>query len=135
MSVQSIYKAKTQAGFSIIEVLITIFIIGVTLVMFQMVSNSVMLNKYNKYKEVALRVAEDQIQDLRTTAYASLPSSGSFNNSLLSTIPQGAGSMTLTQIDTGLTQATVTVSWVNPEPSGAQQVVLSTYLWQYGLGK
>ncbi len=100
-----------------------------------MVSNSVVLNKYNRYKEVALRVAETQLQTLRTTAYGSLPASGSFNNSLLSSLPSGSGSMTITETDDGLTQATVTVSWQNPNSTGNQQVVLSTYLWQYGLGK
>lgn len=126
---------QKQSGFSIIEVVLTLFIISVTLVMFQLVANSVVLNKYNKYKEVALRVAEHQVQSLRTTPYNSLPASGSFNNSLLANLPSGSGAMTLTQVQDGLTQVTVTVSWLNPGATANQQVVLSTYLWRYGLGK
>lgn len=128
-------KLKTEKGFGIIEVVITLFIIGVTLIMFQIVSNSIVLNKYNRYKEIALRVAEDQLQELRTTPYASLPASGSFSNSSLSSIPQGAGNMTLTEVDDGFTQASVTVTWRNPKNSGTQSVNLSTYIWQWGLGK
>ena len=115
--------------------MVTLFIIGVTLIMFQVISNSIVLNKYNRYKEVALRIAENQLQELRTTAYASLPASGSFNNSLLSSIPEGAGSMTITEVDDGFTQATVTVTWRNPKDNGDQSVNLSTYIWQWGLGK
>ncbi len=128
-------RTKTQSGFTIVEVLISIFIIGVTLILFAMVSHAVLLNKYNRYREIALRVAENQIQVLRTTAYGSLPSTGSFNNSLLSSIPQGAGTQTITQVATGFKQATVAVTWRNPTSTANQQVVFSTYLWQYGLGK
>ncbi len=135
MSSFSKNQFKNESGYTIVEVLVSIFIIAVTLVLFATVANSVLLNKYNRYREVALRVAENQIQVLRTTAYASLPASGSFNNSLLSTIPQGAGSQTITQLDTGFKQAVVTVTWRNPSSSGNQQVQLSTNIWQYGLGK
>ena len=131
----SLKTKKTQSGFTLIEVLMTLLILGIMMIMFQLVSNSVILNKYNRYKEIALRVAENQIQSLRTTSYASLPASGSFNNSLLSSIPSGAGTMTLTQVQTGLTQAVVTVTWRNPSTTANQQIVLSTYIWQYGLGK
>lgn len=129
------FKQKNQSGFSIVEVVLTLFIIGVTLLLFQMVSNTVVLNKYNRYKEIALRIAENEVQVLRTTNYANLPSSGSFSDSLLSTIPQGTGTITISQIDTGFSQATVTVTWRNPTSTSNQQIVLSTYLWQYGLGK
>ncbi len=124
-----------QKGFGIIEVVVTLFLIGVTLLMFAIVSNSVVLNKYNKYKEVALRIAEHELQELRTTPYASLPSSGSLSNSQLSSIPQGAANLTITEIETGLSEAEVVVSWRNPSGTGTQQVSLSTYLWQTGLGK
>lgn len=124
-----------QKGFGIIEVVVTLFLIGVTLLMFAIVSNSVVLNKYNKYKEVALRIAEHELQELRTTPYASLPSSGSLSNTQLSSIPQGTATLTITEIETGLSEADVVVSWQNPSGTGTQQVSLSTYLWQTGLGK
>ncbi len=124
-----------QRGFGILEVVVTLFIIGVTLLLFAIVSNAVVLNKYNRYKEVALRVAEHELQALRTTPYASLPSSGSLVNSQLGTLPQGSASLDISEIGTGLSQATVTVSWRNPTASGTQQISLSTYLWQGGLGK
>lgn len=128
-------KQQNQLGFSIIEVVITLFMIGITLVLFQVTSNSVVINKYNRFKEVALRVAENELQSLRTTPYGSLPSSGSFTNSQLSSIPNGAGQINITELSDGFAEATVTVTWENPSASGTQQVELSTYLWQGGLGK
>lgn len=128
-------NTQKENGFGILEVVITLFIIGVTLLLFAVVSNSVVLNKYNRYKEIALRIAEHELQELRTTPYANLPASGSVTNTQLSTIPQGAGTIAISEVSTGLSQATVTITWRNPSSSGNQQVVLSTYLWQGGLGK
>lgn len=128
-------KVSRQAGFGILEVIVTMLIIGITLLLFQVVSNSVVLNKYNRYKEIALRIAEDKIQELRTTPNTSLPSSGPFTNSLLSSMPQGAGTIEITQEADGLSKALVTVSWMNPQGTDVQKVTLSTYLWKWGLGK
>jgi type II secretory pathway pseudopilin PulG len=124
-----------QQGFGILEIVVTLFIIGVTLLLFVVVSNSVVLNKYNRYKEVALRIAEHELQTLRTTSYANLPASGAISNTALADLPQGAGTITITEEDTGFAEATVTVTWLNPSGSGNQQLTLSTYLWQGGLGK
>lgn len=128
-------KFNNQQGFGIIEVVVTLFIIGVTLLIFTIVSNAIVLNKYNRYKEIALRIAEHELQTLRTTPYANLPSSGNLTNTNLSSIPQGAASVSITEVNAGLSQATVTVTWRNPSGTANQQVSLATYLWQGGLGK
>lgn len=128
-------NTQKQNGFGILEVVITLFIIGVTLLLFAVVSNSVVLNKYNRYKEIALRIAEHELQELRTTPYANLPASGSITNTQLSSLPQGSGTMTITEEEDGLSQATITITWRNPSATADQQLTLSTYIWQGGLGK
>lgn len=128
-------RKQNQRGFGIIEVVVTLFLIGVTLILFQVSSNAIVLNKYNRYKEVALRIAENEIQALKTTSYANLPTTGSFTNSQLSTLPQGAGQLEINEIEGGLTEAIVTVTWNNPSGTDTQQVSLSTYIFQGGLGK
>lgn len=132
MTLQNLQK---ENGFGILEVVVTLFIVGVTLLLFAVVSNAVVLNKYNRYKEIALRIAEHELQVLRTTPYANLPASGSVSNAQLSTIPSGAGTINITEVSTGLSQATVTITWLNPTGTVNQQVSLATYLWQGGLGK
>jgi prepilin-type N-terminal cleavage/methylation domain-containing protein len=124
-----------QAGFSVIEVLITLFIIGVTLILYQTASRSIILNRYGRYREVALRIADQKIQTLRTTPFASLPSSGPFSDPQLGIIPQGTGTVTLTDENSRLKRVTVLVTWRNPQGTGIDRVQLDTYITQGGLGQ
>lgn len=117
------------------EVVVTLFLIGVTLLLFQVTAKSLVLNKYNRYREVALRIADKELQTLRTTPFASLPSSGSFSDSLLSTLPNGQGAITITDINSRLKDVTVTVSWNNTSGTATQSIRLQTYIDQGGLGK
>lgn len=124
-----------QSGFSIIEVLITLFMVGVTLLLFQATANAIILNRYARYREVALRIADKEIQTLRTTPFASLPASGSFADSLMSTIPSGQGSLTITDLNSSLKNVTVTVTWKNPRGNTSQRLQLQTYISKGGLGQ
>lgn len=124
-----------QAGLSIVEVVITLFIIGVTLILYQATSRTVILNRFSRYKEIGLRIADQQVQTLRTTAFASLPASGTFTSPLLSSLPQGTATMTLTDENVRLKRVIVTVSWKNPQGPGMQQVQLATFIAQGGLGQ
>ncbi|HMQ02112.1 MAG TPA: prepilin-type N-terminal cleavage/methylation domain-containing protein [Candidatus Doudnabacteria bacterium] len=124
-----------QNGFSIIEVMVSLLIIGTTLLLYTVISNSITLNKYNRYKEVALRSAETQLQVLRTTSYNSLPASGTFTNSQIQSLPEGAGAMVIEEVSAGLSEATVTISWRSPASEAMQEISLSTFLSQHGLGQ
>lgn len=126
---------KNEQGFGIIEVVISLFIIGVSLLLFQIVSQTVVLNKYNEYREVALRAAETQIQTLKTTPYESLPSSGSFSNSQISSLPSGSGQFTVNEVADGLSEVEVTITWQNSGQSGNQTISLSSLVSSGGLGK
>lgn len=129
------FAHKKQSGFTIIEVVVTLLIIGVTLLLYTVISNSITLNKYNRYKEVALRVAETSLQDLRTIDYNSLPASGPFTNAQIQTLPEGSANLEITEVSTGLSKATVTVSWRSPSSNIMQAISLSTFLSEHGIGK
>jgi len=129
------FAHRKQGGFTIIEVLVTLLIIGVTLLLYTVISNSITLNKYNRYKEVALRSAETRLQDLRTVSYDSLPTSGTFTNAQIQTLPEGTANLEITEISTGLSEATVTVSWRSPSSNTMQEISLSTFLSEHGIGK
>jgi prepilin-type N-terminal cleavage/methylation domain-containing protein len=129
------FAHKKQSGFTIIEVLVTLLIIGVTLLLYTVISNSITLNKYNRYKEVALRVAETSLQNLRTIDYNSLPASGPFTNAQIQTLPEGSANLEITEVSTGLSKATVTVSWRSPSSNTMQAISLSTFLSEHGIGK
>jgi prepilin-type N-terminal cleavage/methylation domain-containing protein len=122
-----------QKGFSLIEVVISIFIIGVVLVIYSVSSNSVVLNRNSKRQELALRIATSKIEELRNTAYASLPSTGSFANSLLSNLPNGQASITVSSYNATTKQVIVTVTWSEPNNPNTRQVELTTLINQGGL--
>jgi type II secretory pathway pseudopilin PulG len=131
----SLGKRSNQKGFGLVEVLVSFFIMGVMLLLFQIISNAVVLNKYNRFKEIALRVAEKQIQTLRTISYGDLPESGSFSDAQLSSIPSGAGNIVITEEDDGLKRVQVTVTWRNPQATADQSLTLETYISRGGLGQ
>ena len=128
-------KKKNQLGFSVIEVVITLFMIAVTLMLFQATANSVVLNKYSRYREIALRIADNKLQTIRTTAFASIPASGTFADSQLSSLPNGVGTITTSDITSTLKDVSVVVKWTKPGGSGTQQVQLQTYIASGGLGQ
>ena len=128
-------KNKYQIGFSVIEVLITLFMIAVSLILFQATANAIVLNKYGRYKEIALRIADKKIETVRTTAFASIPASGSFADAQLSSLPNGQATITTTDLTATLKDVVVTVTWTKPSGSGTQQVQLETYISSGGLGQ
>lgn len=128
-------QKKSQSGFTVIEVLITLFMIGVTVMLFQATANSVVLNKYGRYREIALRIADKKIQTTRTTAFASIPATGSFTDSALSTLPNGQATMTTTDINDNLKDVRIVITWLRPDNSSTQQVQLQTYIYRGGLGQ
>jgi prepilin-type N-terminal cleavage/methylation domain-containing protein len=128
-------EKNNQSGFSVIEVLITLFMIGVMLMLFQATANAIVLNKYGHFKEIALRIADQKIQEVRTTSFATIPSSGTFTSPLLATIPGGQASLTMNDLEDNLKEVIVVVRWNKPNNSGTQQVQLQTYIFQGGLGQ
>jgi hypothetical protein len=124
-----------QAGFGLMEVVITLFLISVTLLLFQVTSQSIVLNKYSRYREIALRIADQQIQIMRTTDFVDIPPTGSFSDPLLASIPNGQGQILVDDVNNLLKDVTVTVTWTNPDASGNQQVELRTYITQGGIGQ
>jgi hypothetical protein len=71
------------------------------------------ITKKLRYENLAYHVANKQMETLRSTSFDSLPASGSISDSMLSQIPQGAGSFTISDSGTysGLKELTVTVTW------------------------
>ena len=124
-----------QSGFTVIEVLITLFMIGASLVLFQATTNSIILNRQGGYKEIALRIADKKIQTIRTTPFASIPASGSFADPALASLPNGQANLTVTDASATLKDVTVTVSWTHYTGTGTSEIKLQTYVLQGGLGQ
>jgi hypothetical protein len=120
-------------GYSMIDVVISLFVIGVVLMIYAAASNTVVLNRNAKHQDLALRIANSQLEDLRHTAYNSLPASGSFTHALLGSLPSSAASMTITDYNQSTKQLVVTVTWQEPGNSNTRTVTLSTLKTRGGL--
>ncbi len=104
---------KNQSGMTLIEMLISIAMIGGLIVLYSASFNVIGLTKTMKSENIAYHIANIKIEELRTTTYASLPPSGSFTDPQLSQLPSGTAAFTVTNYGsyTGLKEFVVTVSW------------------------
>jgi len=122
-----------QRGFTIIEVLISILIIGVILILLQSVLRGGYLARNAKNQVVALTIVRNELEGLRAGGYDALPASGSFSDSLLSTLPGGAtANITVSDYNDTTKQVSATVTWTDPGYSAASIVSLSTLVTKVG---
>lgn len=125
-------KLKSKAGFSFVEVVITLFIIGVILTLYVAAVNTMHLAKTVKHQELALRVANNKMEELRAGGYLNLPSSGSFSDSQLSALPSSSASMTITDYNTSTKQVLVNIQWKENGSSAFRNIGLTTLITKVG---
>lgn len=126
---------ETQKGFLIIEVVISVFIVGVMLLVYAAASNTMALNRTAKNQQLAYRIANNEMERLRSLSYASLPASGTFTDTLLSTLPSSTAIRTVADYNASTKQVTTVVTWRDPGSSVTRNVTLTTLINQYGLGQ
>ena len=121
-----------QSGMSLIEVVISMFMIGVLLVFYAAALNTVALSRKTRNEDLVYHVANKQMEDLRNTPFSSLAASGSISDSQLSQIPSGSGNYTVSDYPgfTGMKEMVVTVNW---NDGIARQVVLKSLAGNGGL--
>ncbi len=125
-------KNPGQAGYSIVEVLITLFIISAILLLYESALQSVALSENTKNQEIALRIAKNKLESLRGAGYDALPASGTFTDTSMSTIPSGAGSISVVDYNTKLREVDVTVTWRRKGASTDSSIVLTTLVSKIG---
>ena len=125
-------SGPTARGFSLIEVIVTVFVIGLAFLLYQGAIQNVFVSRSAKDEEVALRVASDKLEELRKGGYANLPASGSFSDAQLADLSQGTGSLTIADFNAETKQVEVTVSWNETSTGGTHSVLLSTLMTQDG---
>ena len=69
------------------------------------------LTRSARHKDIALRVMNHKMEELRSLGYASLPPGGSFSDSLLNALPEGSGSTTIATYNAETKKVTVSVGW------------------------
>src|SRR3989344_2070742 len=115
-----------QKGMSLIEVVISMGILLALFALYTAALNTMTGTKYLRFENLAYHVANKKMEELRGTAFMSLPSSGTVADAQLAQIPSGAGNFTVADyaLYSGMKEITVTVTWI--ENSLAKQVQLKT---------
>jgi len=117
-------------GFSLIEVVMAIAIVGIVLVVIGTFLQRIPVNSRDVgYQDLALKIARGEVEHLRAQGYDALPASGSFSDSLLSSLPAGTGAVAITTYDDKTKQVVVTVSYQGAGQT-ASSVALTTLIAQ-----
>ncbi len=124
---------KFKLGFSLVEILLSIFIIIALISVLLTTSASYYQTHRSNLQQLAMSIASKQMETLRNTAFASLPPSGNFTDSDLSKLPQGTATQTLTnyQSSTKIKLVTIKVSWTESQVTKNAQ--LETLISETGL--
>lgn len=130
---QFIINGKKQAGFGILEVPISLFIIAVMLLIYGAASNSMTLNRNSKEQDLGHFIAVSELEDLRALGYANLPASGAFSHPLLENLPGGTATLTVSDYNNDTKEVIVTVTWKDPGSFTIHSTVLTTLINKYGL--
>jgi len=117
-------------GFSLVETTIAIGIVGMIIVAMSVLLGRIPVDgREVRDQDVALRVAQSEIETLRAGGYDALPANGPFTNPLLDSLTAGTASVTIADFDTETKQADVNVSWQGTG-GATRQVTLTTLITQ-----
>ncbi len=119
-------------GFSLIEVLISLFIFSILIILFQSVMQSSTLVIIEKNRVVALSIVQDEIEKVRANGYEALPVNGTFQNSLLDNLPSATASITSSAYDAQTARITARVLWQDTNSISSSTIFISTLLTKTG---
>lgn len=123
--------ARWVSGFTLIEVTVSIFVIGVMIVASASLLHGVPASRLTRDQSIALTVVQNQIETLRAGGYAALPASGPFSDAALASLISGAGTVTVAEYDAKTKRVDVQVSWTEADAS-PHDVTLTTLITETG---
>lgn len=122
---------KSDKGFALIEVLVSIFILGIMSVASATLLNGGSARRVTLDGSTALMIAKNEIETIRAGGYAAVPVSGPFANPALANLSSGTGTLVTSQYDAGIKQVAVEVTWTEPD-STVHTVSLTTLITENG---
>lgn len=139
--VKSVNKLKSDNGVSLIELLLVIVIIATCVILLANLPNALGLVTKSKHVSLAREIAAKQIEDKRSISYANLVNdSSSINDARMSSLPSGAGSVTVSDCDSSvcslaehIKKVTVTINW--RDGSKDQTINLTTLIGEGGINQ
>lgn len=130
-----------QKGFSLIEALLVVVIIGSVVFLIANIPNALMLIGKSRHVSLAREIAVKQVEDKRTINYGNLVNDNSpISDTRLNLLPQGSGTVEVSDCDPSIcTQGenikvvTVTVLW--QDNAKLQTVSLTTMIGEGGINQ
>lgn len=122
---------RTVRGFTLVETVIALFVVSVTIAFVTVVTGTIKVTRDSTYENIAFRIADSKLNELRALGYASLPVSGAFQDGELASIPNGAASTTVTALNEKTKQITAGVSWLGGDAK-TKYVSLTTLITESG---
>ena len=123
---------RSRSGFSLIEVIVAVGIVVAALAAAEALVHAVPLTRTTSHEDIALVIARGELESVRAAGYAAAPASGPFSSSLMASLPSGAGTLAVSDFNTGTKQVTVTVSWQPVGGSAARSLMMSTLVTSTG---
>lgn len=130
-----------EHGFSLIESLLVVVIIGSIVFLIANIPNALMLNSKSNHLSLAREIAAKQIEEKRAISFANLANDSSpiFDNRI-SLLPQGSGTTVVEDCSSvictnneSMKQITVTVFW--KDNNKAQVITLKTLIGEGGINQ
>ena len=111
--------------------LVSILIISAAVAIGTLVVGAIKTARDASYENLAARIANSKLDDLRAGGYSALPASGSFTDPGLAGLPQGSASTTVTDWNSKTKEVTTGVSWAASDGT-ARYTTLTTLITQVG---
>jgi prepilin-type N-terminal cleavage/methylation domain-containing protein len=120
-----------RRGFTLIEMLVTLFIMSATFIFVTIVIGTIKTTRDSAYENIAFRIADNKLDELRAGGYGALPANGPFSVPELSNLPQGVASTSVTSWNAKTKQVVAGVSWQD-QGGLARFVSLTTLITESG---
>lgn len=122
---------RAAAGFTYIEVVISILLIGILLVASAALVRGVPLSRDARDQDLALRIADNKLQSLRAAGYGNTGVSGPFADPDLSALASSSAAIVVSAYNASTTQVNVSVNWES-QAGAARSLTLTTLITQKG---
>ncbi len=122
---------RPTRGFTLVEVVVSLFMLGVAMLMF--VAVGVLIQNANgiKHANIALTIAHTKLDTIRADGQVAMPTSGPFTDPLLFKLPNGTASTTITNYSASVKEVLVGVSWTT-NTSNERYISLTTLITDVG---
>ena len=123
---------RTRKGFSLVEVVLSLFVALALITILLTASATLRTSRNSNLHVIATQIATRQIENLRNTAYGSLPAGTTpFSDANLTKLPNSTATQTFSDYGTNIKQVTLQVGW--QEGGVSKNIKIDTLIYKNGI--